>query len=78
MSNDYKEQEFLDKVATRIAEIRRANGVTQEQLAAETGLDRVAIANIEIGRRRPTVTTIYRLAKGLKVDVTQFFTESRR
>lgn len=70
MSNDYKEQEFLDKVAKRIADIRRAKGVTQEKLAADTGLDRVAIANIETGKQRPTVTTVYKLALGLGVSVT--------
>ncbi len=73
MSNDYKEEEFLNKLATRIAQLRHNKKITQESLAAEAGLDRVAIANIETGRRRPTVTTLYRLAKGLKVDIIELF-----
>ena len=67
------EKEFLDKLMRRIAKIRKEKSITQEQLAAETGLDRVAIANIETGKRRPTVTTIYRIANGLGVKVEELF-----
>lgn len=67
------EKEFLDKLMKRIAQIRRDKSITQEQLAAETGLDRVAIANIETGKRRPTVTTIHRLANGLGVKIEDLF-----
>ncbi len=68
------EREFLDNLMKRIAQIRKDKSITQEQLAADTGLDRVAIANIETGKRRPTVTTIYRLAKGLGVKIEDLFT----
>ncbi len=67
------EKAFLEKVAKRLAQLRREQGMTQEQLADKSGLDRVAIANIETGIRRPTVTTIYRLAKGMGVKVEDFF-----
>ncbi len=68
------EKAFLEKVAKRVAQLRREQGMTQEQLADKSGLDRVAIANIETGIRRPTVTTVYRLAKGMSVKVEDFFT----
>ena len=67
------EKAFLDKVARRSAQLRHDKGLTQEQLADKSGLDRVAIANIETGIRRPTVTTVYRLAKGMGVKVEDFF-----
>ncbi len=67
------EKAFLEKVAKRLAQLRREQGMTQEQLADKSGLDRVAIANIETGIRRPTVTTVYRLAKGMGVKVEDFF-----
>lgn len=67
------EKAFLDKVAKRLAQVRRDKGLTQEQLAENSGLDRVAIANIETGLRRPTVTTMYRLARGMGVQVGDFF-----
>ncbi len=67
------EKAFLEKVAKRLAQLRREQGMTQEQLADKSGLDRVAIANIETGIRRPTVTTVYRLAKGMGVKVEDYF-----
>ncbi len=73
MTNDYKETIFLNTLARRIAFVRRSKGFTQEKLAAESGVDRVAIANLETSKRRPTVTTLYRLAEALDVDITEFF-----
>jgi len=48
-------------------------GITQERLAADASLDRVAIAYIETGKRKPKVTSIYKIAKGLGIDVVDLF-----
>jgi transcriptional regulator with XRE-family HTH domain len=63
----------MDALGKRVAEVRKSKGVTQEQLAALTGLDRVAIAYIETGKRMPRVTSIYKIAVGLGVDVSELF-----
>jgi transcriptional regulator with XRE-family HTH domain len=68
-----KQEQFLNKLSKRIADIRKAKGFTQERLAEEAEIDRVALANIETGRRRPTVITLYKLSSALKVDVKDFF-----
>lgn len=73
MSNDYKEKQFLDRLAKQIAKLRKSKGMTQEKLAAEAGIDRVALANIETGKRRPTVTTVYRISQALKIHIKKFF-----
>lgn len=73
MSNDYKQEEFLNKLAKRIAELRKSRNMTQEQLAAEAGIDRVALANIETCKRRPTVTTVYKISRALGTPIGQFF-----
>ncbi len=73
MSNSKQEKQFLDRLAKKIATVRRSKGLSQEKLAELSGVDRVALANIETGRRRPTVTTLYRLAAGMKVHVQDFF-----
>jgi DNA-binding XRE family transcriptional regulator len=73
MSNDYSEKQFLDKLAKRIAELRRSKSMTQERLAADAEIDRVALANIETGKRRPTVTTVYRISRALNVKVDEVF-----
>ena len=73
MSNSKQEQQFLDSLARKIALVRKSKGLSQERLAELADVDRVALANIETGRRRPTVTTLYRLARGMKVHVRDFF-----
>lgn len=73
MSNDYKQTEFLNKLAGQIARLRKSKKMTQEKLAAEAGIDRVALANIETSKRRPTVTTIYKIAHALRINPREFF-----
>jgi len=67
-----QEDLFLDKLAKNIVAIRRSKNLSQEKLAELSGVDRVALANIETGRRRPTMTTLYRIAQGMKVHVRDF------
>lgn len=73
MSNDYNEKLFLDKLAKRLADLRGKKKMTQEKVAADADIDRVALANIETGKRRPTVTTVYRIARALELSVEEVF-----
>jgi DNA-binding XRE family transcriptional regulator len=73
MSNDYKEKQFLDSLAKRIASLRKSKSITQEKLAADADIDRVALANIETGKRRPTVTTVYRISRALNIRIEDIF-----
>lgn len=73
MSNDDKELRFLNSLAKRIAELRKGKHMSQEALAEEAGIDRVALANIETGKRRPTVTTVYRISRALGVHIGEIF-----
>ena len=57
----------------RMVAIRKGLGISQEQLAADTGLDRVAIGYIEQGRRRPTVRSLYKISRGLKTTLEELF-----
>lgn len=65
---------FLNKLSKRLVELRRNAGVTQEQLAEAAEIDRVALANIETGRRRPTVTTVHKIAVALNIPIERIFT----
>ena len=75
MSNDYNEKQFLDSLAKRIADLRKTHGMTQEKLADKADIDRVALANIETGKRRPTVTTVYKISRALGVPVVDVFSK---
>jgi DNA-binding XRE family transcriptional regulator len=50
-----------------LARFRGQAGITQEKLAEAAGLDAGYISLIERGHRMPTVDTIFRLCRGLKV-----------
>lgn len=63
------EDQFLNSLSKRIAETRKNKSYTQEKLASEASIDRVALANIETCKRRPTITTVYRIAAALNVRV---------
>lgn len=62
----YMLQKGVNKIA-RLAEVRQSKGMTQEQLAAATGVHRVTIARIETGEISPKATTLKKLADALGV-----------
>ena len=51
-----------------VREARRSQRLSQEQLALEAGLNRNYVMAIEAGRRKPSLITIFALAKGLGVS----------
>ncbi len=57
------------RLAMRIKRLRAQRGATQEELAKKTGLTRVHIARLEAGQHDPTLSTLQKLAKALKVKL---------
>lgn len=49
--------------------MRKELGLTQEQLADRAGLSSIYLGTIENGRRDPSVSTVFSLARGLGVPV---------
>lgn len=54
---------------------RKALKLTQEVLAIETGLDRTFISLMERGMRRPSLTTIFILARRFGIAASQLVAE---
>lgn len=52
--------------------LRQKNGLSQERLAFESGLDRTYISLLERGFRSPTLTTVHRLASPLRISSAEF------
>lgn len=52
-------------VGRNAARLRKAAGLTQEQLAERSGLSQQYISDLERGKRNPTVVTLYELAEAL-------------
>jgi transcriptional regulator with XRE-family HTH domain len=56
-------------MAKRIEEWRAKRGLSQRDLADESGVSREYIARIELGQHDPTLSTLEKLAKALGVKV---------
>ena len=54
---------------TKLAEIRKAKGLTQRRLAYLSGVHRVSIARYEAGVVSPTAKALEKLAKALEVPI---------
>jgi len=65
--------QFVVALGKQVASVRKNKGFTQEALAAKADLDRMTIALVETGQRKPSVVTVYRLAKALNVEPAEFF-----
>ena len=55
-------------VGRNFARIRRAKGLTQEQLEAKSGFSQQYLSGLERGRRNPTIVTLFELAQALGVS----------
>lgn len=60
--------ELYRDLGLRLRRIREASRLTQDALAERIGLSRTSIANIEQGRQRIQVHTLYALAGALRVS----------
>ena len=61
---------LVERLAKRIKALREQRGLSQESLAAKAGVSRGDLARLETGRHDPTVGTVEKLAKALRVKVT--------
>ena len=57
-----------------LRELRKKQGISQENFAFQTGLDRTYISGLECGKRNPTLKIIYKLAKSLDIEVSELLT----
>ena len=63
--------DIRQQVGRNLKRIRKEKGMSQEELAFESGLHRTYISGIERGARNPTVLKLAELAKTLRVSVDQ-------
>jgi transcriptional regulator with XRE-family HTH domain len=61
------------KFGEKIRELRRAQGLSQEELAFRAGVHRNYLGGIERGERNPALENIVALAKALTVDPSELF-----
>jgi transcriptional regulator with XRE-family HTH domain len=63
------ETQILRLLAQRIKSLRRAKGWTQEEFAERAAMQRSYLADLELGRRNPSVRTLVKVANAFGVPV---------
>lgn len=66
------------RVGLNIQELRRARGMSQEELALRAHVNRGYMGKIENARYSPSVDILERVAKALEIDPVVLFLERRR
>jgi len=59
---------ILEKFGDTVQKVRKSQGISQEELAVKLAMHKNYIGMIERGERNPTIRTLYKIAKALKVD----------
>jgi transcriptional regulator with XRE-family HTH domain len=55
----------------KLKKLREARGLTQEELARKAGISRAYLARLEIGLHDPHLSRLRKLAKALRVKVSE-------
>ena len=59
-------------IAENLKDIRKGKGLSLEQVSSLTTISKSMLSQLERGEVNPTLSTVYKLALGLKVPVTAF------
>jgi transcriptional regulator with XRE-family HTH domain len=65
------------RVGINLQRLRRAQGLSQEELADRSNVHQTYLSGVEGGKRNPSVAVLERIASGLDVDVEEFFRKPR-
>lgn len=68
MGKPITHKRILVKFGDRLQKVRKEKGVTQEELAVKLFMHKNYVGMIERGERNPTIKTLYKIAKALKVN----------
>lgn len=64
-------------VGRNVRRLRLAAGLSQADLADRMGVDRAYVSGLELGRRNPTVVTLWHIGKALGVRLRMLVDEGR-
>lgn len=70
--------ELAPRIGLVVRQLREANGLSQEQLAAEAGLHRTYISLVERGRRNITVDALSQIAEALNTYPSRLIAEAEK
>lgn len=63
--------EICVELGNKIRTIRNYKGISLEDLSDKCGIDPAPLSKLERGETNPTIQTLYRIAQGLNVELTE-------
>ena len=70
-SYSIEEKMLLQKIGSKIRQLRLEAGLSQEKLSFESNLDRTYIGSVERGERNIAVINLNRIAKALNISISK-------
>lgn len=64
------------EIGKRVRKYREAANLTQEQLAANTGLTNDYISRLELGKRNARIATLITICEALNIEVARLFCDA--
>lgn len=66
-------EEVLNRLGSKVKEIRLSKGLTQTELANRIGKDHPSINKLENGKVNPSFIFLLEIASGLEINIKNFF-----
>ena len=63
-------EQFIDVIARNLRTIRESRSLSLDQLSELTGVSKSMLRQIETGKSSPTISTIWKIANGLRLSFT--------
>ena len=67
--------DIMVRFGQAVRQIRRAQSISQEELAERCGLHRTYISDVELGKRNVSLENIERIATSLNKSLVELFSE---
>ena len=67
------DKDLIERFGGRVRQFRKERGMTMRELAAESGIPLSQISRIELGQVNTTINTAGILAKTLRIDLVELF-----
>jgi len=68
MGKPITHKHILEKFGKQLQAVSKSKGATQEELAVKLYMHKNYVGLIERGERNPTIRTLYKIAKALKIN----------
>ena len=62
-------------IGRRLRDVRTLHGLSQRQLARQSGVANATISQIEAGKLNPTVSMLKRVLEGIPINLSEFFAD---